>query len=204
MPTPTEARLENDQNETDGSESSRSRIRAVRIPKEKERTMRSNLILLGLAAGLAAGVLFVAGCGGGAKTSAAKHNTGGTANTSLAGTQTGHSSEQDCSSLSDVSSDLELGDATGSGFDYVRDRDFMDGYRGRAPDAIADSVKRLSDVVDKFASVAQEIGLEPNNDPLPDQLDQLKDKFHYSDDDQAANARAVQTIDTWVTNGCTS
>ena len=54
------------------------------------------------------------------------------------------------------------------------------------------------------ASAAQDAGLAPNKDPLPDQVDKIRNAFDYSSGDQAANGRAVQTVDTWVTNGCAS
>ena len=69
---------------------------------------------------------------------------------------------------------------------------------------MSDSVNRLKDILDRFADAAEKAGLKPGDTPLPDQADEMKDAFHYSSDDQAANARAVQTIDAWVTNGCDS
>jgi hypothetical protein len=108
-------------------------------------------------------------------------------------------SEDDCTSLGHITTDLALAD---SGFDYVRDRDFIDGYADHAPDEITDSVNRLRDLLDTFASAAEKAGLKPNDTPLPDQADEVMGALDYSEDDQAENARALQTVDAWVMNGC--
>jgi hypothetical protein len=100
-----------------------------------------------------------------------------------------------------VTSDLALAD---TGFEYVRDRDFIDGYADRAPDEITDSVERIRGLLDRFASAAEKAGLEPGDMALPDQADEIKGALDYSDDEQADNGRALQTVDTWVTNGCGS
>ena len=89
-------------------------------------------------------------------------------------------------------------------FDYVQARDFIDGYADRAPDEIADSVQRLRDIFDTFASAAEKAGLKPNDVPLPDQADEVMSALTYSEDEQADNGRAFQTVDAWVTNGCES
>jgi hypothetical protein len=158
--------------------------------------MRRHLSILVLALAVCVGAVAAAGCGGGgSKSSDAQSST-------VPVKETKASREHDCTALGHATSDLELADAMGGGFQYLRDRDFMDGYADRAPSEISDSVKRLRDVLDKFASVAQKVGLQPGKDPLPDQIDEFKDSFHFSSDDQQGNARAVQTIDTWVSNGC--
>jgi hypothetical protein len=65
-------------------------------------------------------------------------------------------------------------------------------------------VQRLRDILDKFASAAEDAGVKPGDVPLPDQAEEIKDAFDFSEDDQAANGKAFQTIDAWVTNGCGS
>jgi hypothetical protein len=112
------------------------------------------------------------------------------------------SSADDCVALGNVVTDLVLFDSAGTGFDYPADRKFLDGYADRAPGAIADSVRRLRDIVDRLAEAAQGVGLEPNKDVLPDQADKIKKVFHYSSIEQAANARAIQTLQIWHDNGC--
>jgi hypothetical protein len=158
--------------------------------------MRSSQVaVLVLALVLAAGAVLVAGCGGGgssSESSAAKAAPAG---------QKRHSSEGDCSSLSHITTDLAMADA---GFDYARDREFIDDYADRAPDEISDSVKRLRDILDKFASAAEKAGLKPNKAPLPDQAEKVKDEMDYSDGEQTDNGRALDTVNTWVMNGCSA
>jgi hypothetical protein len=158
---------------------------------------RNHLATLVLALGLAGGSIAVAGCGGGGSSKSADAQSA-----TVSVKETRASREHDCTALGHAADDLEMADAMGSGFQYTRDQTFMDGYADRAPSEVSDSVKRLRDVLDKFASVAQKVGLEPGKDPLPDQVDEFKNDFHFSSDDQQANARAVQTVDTWVSNGC--
>jgi hypothetical protein len=160
--------------------------------------MRSNhIIILVVAISLGVGSFVFAGCGGGgSKRSVAPVNEA-----KASGKQTMRSSEDDCTSLGHITGHLLLPNA---GFDYVGDRDFIDGYADRAPDEIADSVQRLRDILDKFASAAEKAGLKPNDVPLPDQADEIMSALSYSDDEQADNARALQTADAWVTNGCGS
>ena len=161
--------------------------------------MRSkHLTILFVALSLCAGSSVVAGCGGGgSKSSTAQPASGATP---VAG-HAKQTSEADCRSLGRIPDDLAL---AGTGFDYVRDRDFLDGYADRAPDEIGDSVRRLRDILDRFASAAEKAGLKPNDVPLPDQADEIMSALSYSDDDQAANGRAYQTIDAWAMNGCAS
>lgn len=162
--------------------------------------MRSqHLSILVVVLSLVAGALALAGCGGGSsKSSAAQTGAQATAG----GTQKTYSSDDDCSELSHLTTDLALADA--SGFDYVHAREFIDSYADRAPDEIIDSVQRLRDILDKFASAAEEAGVKPGDAPLPDQAEQIKDALDISEDDQAANGEALQTVDTWVMNGCGS
>jgi hypothetical protein len=154
--------------------------------------MRNRLTPLLLALALGAGGLALAGCGGGE-----------TADASAASAKPANPA-QDCSMLREVATDLMLAEATGGGLDFVRYRDFMAGYAERATDEVAESVERLRDVLEDYADAAEEVGLEPGDSPLPDQSDEIAEKLDYSDDDRAENARAVQTIDTWVSNGCGS
>lgn len=160
--------------------------------------MRSNhIIILVVAISLGVGSLVFAGCGGGgSKSSVAPVNEA-----KASGKQTMRTSEDDCAALGHLTGHILFAD---TGFDYVRDRDFIDGYADRAPDEIADSVRRLRDIFDKFASAAEKAGLQPGDVPLPDQADEVKNALTYSEDEQADNARAVQTVDAWVTNGCGS
>jgi hypothetical protein len=157
--------------------------------------MRRQISILAAAVAVCGGSVAVAGCGGGSKSSAAPGS-------SAPAKQTKASRQHDCTVLGHVVTDLALADA--GGFDFARDRAFIDGYAGRAPSDVSDSVDRLKDILDRFADAAEQAGLKPGDTPLPDQADKIKDAFHYSSDDQAANARAVQTVDAWVTNGCDS
>jgi hypothetical protein len=160
--------------------------------------MRSNhIITLVVAVSLGVGSLVFAGCGGGgSKNSVAPVN-----DAKASGKQTKRTSEDDCRSLGRLTSDIAL---AATGFDYVADRDFVDGYADRAPDEIADSVRRLRDIFDTFASAAEKAGLQPNDVPLPDQADEIMNSLTYSEDEQADNARAFETVDAWVMNGCGS
>ena len=161
--------------------------------------MRSNhLTVLVVALSLGAGSFVVAGCGGGGSKGSAAQPASGATPVASHGNQT---SEDDCTSLGRITGHLAIPNA---GFDYVGDRDFIDGYADRAPDELADSVQRFRDILDKFASAAEKAGLKPNNVPLPDQADEIMSALSYSNDDQAANARALQTIDAWAMNGCSS
>ena len=161
--------------------------------------MRSNhLIILVVAISLGLGSFVVAGCGGGGSKSSAAQPASGATPVASHGKQT---SEADCTSLGRIPDDLAL---AGTGFDYVRDRDFLDSYADRAPDEIADSVQRLRDILDKFASAAEKAGLKPNDVPLPDQADEIMSALSSFEDDQAANGRAYQAVDAWAMNGCAS
>ena len=161
--------------------------------------MRSNhLIILSSPSPSALGSFVVAGCGGGGSKSSAAQPASGATPVASHGKQT---SEADCTSLGRIPDDLVT---AGTGFDYVRDRDFLDSYADRAPDEIGDSVQRLRDILDRFASAAEKAGLKPNDVPLPDQADEVMSALSYSDDEQAANGRAFQAVDAWATNGCDS
>jgi hypothetical protein len=164
--------------------------------------MRDNhLAILIAALAVAVGLLVIAGCGGGGGSKDAASRSGARKASNAVAEQTSHSSEHDCTGLSHLTTDLALADA---GFDYGRDREFVDDYAERAPDEISDSVDRLRDIIDRFASAAKKAGLEPNDMPNPDQADAVKDALDYSGDDQEANGRAFQAINAWVTNGCGS
>src|SRR5262245_55296293 len=158
---------------------------------------RKHLTTILLALALAAGALAVAGCGGGGSKSSGAEASHGTPVSNTGG----RSSESDCRSLGRVTTDLALAEA---GFDYVRARNFMDSFADRAPDEVADSAERIRDLVDRFASEAEKVGLDPGDMPLPDQAQAMKDALDYSSDDQAANGKALATLDAWVTNGCGS
>lgn len=161
--------------------------------------MRSNhLTILCVALSLGAGSFVVAGCGGGGSKSSAAQPASDAAPVASHGQRT---NENDCLSLGRIPGDLVT---AGTGFDYVRDRDFLDSYADRAPDEIGDSVQRLRDILDRFASAAEKAGLKPNDAPLPDQADEVMSALSYSDDEQAANGRAFQAVDAWATNGCDS
>lgn len=167
-------------------------------------------------------VLVLAGCGGGGSdtgavstvtvTTTEPASTDTTSTDSLYGsadstdttgtTDTTASQQIDCAALEEVVTDIQLSAATDSAPEYIRDRDFLDSYAGRAPAAIADSVDQLRDFFDEFASAAQAAGLEPGATPLPDQADKIRDELQLSSDDQADNARALATIDAWTTNEC--
>ena len=97
--------------------------------------------------------------------------------------------------------DIEFEDPS---FDYVRDRDFIDDYANRAPTEINDSVQVLRDFIDRWASAAQDAGLEPNKTPLPDQLDEIKAALHLplTGSALAELQRALQTVDAWHSNEC--
>jgi hypothetical protein len=154
--------------------------------------MRNLLTPLLLALAVAAGALALTGCGGGESSEAAAANAK-PANPA-----------QDCSNLDEVATDLVLAAATDGGLDFVRYRDFMDGYAERAPEQVADSVERLRDFLAEYADAAEDVGLKAGDAPLPDQIDAIIDELDVSEDEQAENARALQTISTWVSNGCGS
>jgi hypothetical protein len=46
--------------------------------------------------------------------------------------------------------------------------------------------------------------VKPGDGLLPDQAEDVRNALDYSEDDQAANGKALQTVDTWVMNGCGS
>ena len=157
----------------------------------------SRIITLVVAISLGLGLLVFAGCGGGgSKSSVAPVNEA-----QASGKQTMSTSEDDCTALGHLANHILFNDTS---FDYVQARDFIDGYADRAPDEIADPVQRLRDIFDTFASAAENAGLQPGDVPLPDQADEVMSALTYSEDEQADNARAVQTVDAWVTNGCES
>jgi hypothetical protein len=159
--------------------------------------MRSNhIITLVAAISVGVGSLVFAGCGGGGSKSSAPQPAGGATPVSSHGQR---SSKADCTSLGRIPDDLAL---ASTGFDYVRDRDFLDGYADRAPDEIGDSVQRLRDILDKFASAAEKAGLKPNAVPLPDQADEIMSALSSFEDEQAANGRAYQAVEAWAMNGC--
>jgi hypothetical protein len=160
--------------------------------------MRSNhIITLVVAISLGVGSLVFAGCGGGGS----KNSVAPVHEAKASGKQAKRTSEDDCRALGRLTGHIVLAE---TGFDYVGDRDFIDGYADRAPDEIADSVRRLREIFDRFASAAEKAGLQPNDVPLPDQADEIMNALTYSADEQADNARAVETVDAWVTNGCGS
>jgi hypothetical protein len=66
---------------------------------------------------------------------------------------------------------------------------------------LRDSVKKVRDFVDDFASAAKDVGLEPNDAPTPDQADKLKSKLHLPD---KGLTRALQTLAVWTGNLCPS
>lgn len=142
----------------------------------------------------------VAGCGGGGK------SAGGTRPASAAGAapagRESRPTAKECAALGAAVTDLQVAAVTDSGFDYLRDRNFLDGYADRAPSAIASDMSRMRDVLDKIASAMQSVGVAPNKDPLPDQADALRSKLQASSDEQAANARSLAAVDTWQTNEC--
>jgi hypothetical protein len=154
--------------------------------------MRNLLTPLLLALSVAAGALAVTGCGGDGP------------ETSAAAAARPSSPAEDCSSISTVANDLALADAVGWGMDYVAHRDFMAGYAERAPEEVADAAEHVRDLLDEFASIAADVGLEPGDSPLPDQIDAFREELDFSADEQAENARALQTLNTWVSNGCGS
>lgn len=158
----------------------------------------THIITLVVAVFLGVGSLVFAGCGGGGSNSSFTPVNEAKAS----GKQTRQTSEDDCTALGRLTGHILLDDTS---FDYVRDRDFIDGYADHAPDEIADSVRRLRDIFDTFASAAEKAGLRPGDVALPDQADEIMNALStYSEDEQNDNARAVQTIDAWVTNGCGS
>jgi hypothetical protein len=110
-----------------------------------------------------------------------------------------HTSEADCRTLSHVVDDLLFFEGEPA-IDYIRDRDFMDGYADRAPDVVSDAAKRVRDFYDKYAAAAQAAGVAPNKAPLPDQADKIASVVG---NDNADVGRAVVTLDTWAnTNDC--
>lgn len=114
------------------------------------------------------------------------------------GGQAAASKEADCDAIGDVVSDLDFT----SGFDYVRDRDFLRDYADRAPEEIRDHVRRLRDFFDQFAAAAQAAGIEPGKDPLPDQADKLNAALHFSNGEQKDLQRSLETLATWRRNEC--
>ena len=140
-------------------------------------------------------MLGLAGCGGG-------HSGGGAATTTSAAASAAAPTATDCAALDRLVTDLQGADEAGFGFDYVRDQQFIDGFADRAPDAIAGDARRIRDLADRFASAAKSAGVQLNQDPLPDQADQIRGKLHYSSGEQADNDRSLQALDTWRGNTC--
>jgi hypothetical protein len=159
----------------------------------------SSLVALGIAA--VAASLLLTRCGGSSE-------SGNGAGTTTAAATTGSSSgkkavtDEACNTLRNLVSDLALLDA-GQGFDYVEDAADMGNFADtvQVPDAYGDSVKKVRDFVDDFASAAKDVGLEPNDAPTPDQADKLKSKLHLPD---KGLTRALQTLAVWTGNLCPS
>ena len=175
-------------------------------------------------------VLAVAGCGGGGSsntsaistvtvttTEPASTDTTSTDTTSTDATETTEeelsgdstdttsttTAEQDCSAIGTVASDLEFLAALGDGFDYAADKEFLDGYASRAPAPIADAVNQLRDLMDKLAPAAEAAGMEDGKTLLPEQADKFRSVMgSFSSEEQESNDRAIATIDTWTSNGC--
>jgi hypothetical protein len=148
-----------------------------------------------------------AGCGGGGSSSSheAAATTGAApaaATLEGAGTQSSTDTVDDCQMLSAVVLDLGEFDGTGSGFDYVSDRDFLDGYADRAPGGVAASVRTVRDVLDKLASAAQDAGVGVNTDPTEDQLGKIKSAMSYSSDEQQANGQAISQLAVFAGTTC--
>jgi hypothetical protein len=156
-----------------------------------------SLIALGVAAVVAS--LLLTGCGGSSK------STDGTPTTT--GATTGSSSgktavtEQACDTLSGIIEDLQFFEAANNGFDYPKDAADMANFADthQVSGEVADSVKKLRGFLEDFAAAAKDVGLAPNDDPLPDQLDKLKSKLHLPD---KGLARALQTLLVWTGNSC--
>ena len=110
----------------------------------------------------------------------------------------GGSSQDDCQMLYAVASDLAAFDNTGTGFNYVKDRSFLDGYASRAPGGIAASVRQMRDLVDRVASAARDAGVAVNEDPSEDELHKIQDELHFSADEQSRNAAALSQLATYA------
>jgi hypothetical protein len=149
-----------------------------------------NSFLSILVIGLLAATVTLTGCGGssGGGGSASETNGGKHAITA-----------RECQSIRSVFDDLESFVA-GTGLDYVNDAATVDrlGSTIAFPDTVSDSYKTWQDAIDKIASTMKDVGVKPNDTPLPAQLDELNSKFHESD----SLNKAGGTVNTWVSNGC--
>lgn len=162
----------------------------------KHRSVIPALAVLPVVAALAA-------CGGGGKGGSAT-TAAGTTNAPAAATAASQaaSGQDDCQMLAAVNYDLGSFDATGTGFDYVADKNFIDGYAGRAPGGIAQSVQRIRDLVDRIAKAEQDAGVSAQQDPSEAQLQKIKDEVHYSTDEQAQNAQALSQLAIYAGTSC--
>jgi hypothetical protein len=161
---------------------------------------RNHLTVLVSALALAGVALAVAGCGGGGSKSSSAGADSASSNSAVTTKASGGASsgQNACEMLDAVVFDLGDFVSTGTGFDYMADKSFLDGYADRAPGGIASSVRQLRDLVDKIASAAQDAGVGVNEDPSEDQLHTMQDKLHFSGGDQAKNDAAVVQLTTYA------
>jgi hypothetical protein len=151
-------------------------------------------------------VLALAGCGGGSSGSGAEA-------TDTAGTTSSRQtvSSEDCRGLGTVVSDLSVGAHANdlvpialdiSASDYVVDRHFLDGYANRVPGDLRADVLRLRDFLDRYASAAQNVGVEPGAVPTPDQVVAIRVASNLGSIEQDKLPGSIQALEVWTTNGC--
>ena len=152
--------------------------------------MRASLLSIVLIGALATSVALT-GCGGssGGGGSAAGGNGGKHAITA-----------SECQSIQSVFDDLQSFAAGLGGLDYVKHAATVDkvGSTVEFPDSVSDSYEKWQDAIDKIAATMNDVGVKPNDTPLPDQMDELNSKFSSSD----SLNKAGGTVSTWVGNGC--
>jgi hypothetical protein len=154
------------------------------------------VVLSTIGIALFVGSLVLAGCGGSDNREAVYGETTTTTPSSGRVALTADA----CDTLRGVISRVQDFTAANVPFDYPKDVAAMDNFADNVtvPDEVADSVKTFRTWFDSFGAAVQDVGLAPNNEPLPDQLDELISKAKPSDDVD----RAAATLYTWTGNDC--
>jgi hypothetical protein len=170
-----------------------------------------------VAAGAAAALLVAGGA-----VAAALSLTGGDGSTDAASTGGGQtvattsnaqnvSSEEDCHGLGTVVADVSVGAHADdlvpialdiSASDYVADRDFLADYAARAPADMLPDVMRLGRFLDRYASAAQAVAVEPGAVPTPDQVVEIRVAAQMGSVEQDQLPGSIEALRTWTGSGC--
>jgi hypothetical protein len=90
-----------------------------------------------------------------------------------------------------------------SASDYVADRDFLSDYASRAPAAMLPDVQRLGRFLDRYASAAQAVAVEPGTVPTPEQVVEIRTGAQMGNIEQDQLPGSIQALAIWAENSCT-